>query len=83
MTAILAFLIPLGWHAQQYHGEIAIVAPDGAHRVTSDDYGYVWTLSRAFDKDDADGVACGSWLTIAEGDTVEELAAALAEVAHA
>ncbi len=82
MTEILTFLIPLGWHAEQYHGVISVVAPDGDRCVTFEDHGYLWTLSRAFDKDDADGVACGSWLTIAEGDTVEELAAAL-EVVHA
>jgi hypothetical protein len=72
MQAIRYFLIAKGWAPY----EAGFINSWGDRYVDlSGDFG-LWELKR-FDDSDRDGVATARWVTEAEGDTLDELKAAL------
>jgi hypothetical protein len=72
------YLESLGWRREiNYGGEAECSSPDREHQVTFDAGG--WSLGKFTDAD-IDGVATGRYRTVDEGETIEELKIALAEI---
>lgn len=75
-SAVLAFLLPLGWKQDSdYFGATTVTDPHGDYQVMFADG--LWELSRFDDSDNDEGVATARWLNDDEGGSVEELRFAL------